>query len=128
MWAEHFDDDPALDPPGAPLNGDYNNDGVVDGLDYVVWAENFEASIFAEPSASAAALVSTAGADVVRANAVSTGAARAVDAAFELEYVEPASAATMPTADRNALVTRWQLRRAFAAALETTRGDGRSAD
>ncbi|MEZ6072018.1 MAG: choice-of-anchor Q domain-containing protein [Pirellulales bacterium] len=41
LWAEHFENDPAEDPPGAPLNGDYNGDGVVNGLDYLVWATNF---------------------------------------------------------------------------------------
>jgi hypothetical protein len=36
LWAAHFDDNPADDPPGVPLNGDYNDDGVVNGLDYLV--------------------------------------------------------------------------------------------
>ena len=31
VWAENFGDDPADDPPGSPENGDFNDDGVVNG-------------------------------------------------------------------------------------------------
>ncbi|MEZ6073097.1 MAG: SUMF1/EgtB/PvdO family nonheme iron enzyme [Pirellulales bacterium] len=41
IWAAAYGDDPALDPPGSPLNGDFNFDERVDGLDYLVWAANY---------------------------------------------------------------------------------------
>jgi phospholipase/lecithinase/hemolysin len=41
IWAEHFGDSPADDPPGPPKNGDFNHDILVNGLDYLVWASNF---------------------------------------------------------------------------------------
>ncbi|MEZ6073478.1 MAG: PQQ-dependent sugar dehydrogenase [Pirellulales bacterium] len=65
VWANHFGDDPAADPPGAPANGDFNGDGRVDGLDYVAWAENFGADLdgsVAVPEPSALALCTVAGA------------------------------------------------------------------
>jgi len=41
LWASHYGDDPADNPPGPPSNGDYNADGRVDALDYFIWADSF---------------------------------------------------------------------------------------
>jgi hypothetical protein len=53
VWAAHYGDDPAEDPPGPSANGDLNDDEVVDGLDYLVWAAHFgesQAMTVPEPS------------------------------------------------------------------------------
>ncbi|MCA9103623.1 MAG: hypothetical protein KDA63_20865 [Planctomycetales bacterium] len=62
IWAEAFGDDPAMDPPGSPLNGDLNDDGAVNGLDYLLWAGQFnngplDVSAAPEPAAASLFLV-----------------------------------------------------------------------
>ncbi|MEZ6072940.1 MAG: dockerin type I domain-containing protein [Pirellulales bacterium] len=56
IWAAHFGQKPADDPPGSPFNGDFNCDRVVDGLDYLIWAKYFgtgpnDAAVVPEPAA-----------------------------------------------------------------------------
>jgi hypothetical protein len=111
LWAVHFADDPALDPPGAPLNGDYNGDDRVDELDYVVWAEIFEASIAAAPAAQTIEPLAATAASVPLA----------ADAALEIEYHDVDDAADATITD-DADVSPWQLGRAFDAVLNKTRG------
>jgi len=53
VWAAHYGDNPAEDPPGSPDNGDLNGDDVVDGLDYLFWAAHYgesRATAVPEPS------------------------------------------------------------------------------
>ncbi|MEZ6071162.1 MAG: right-handed parallel beta-helix repeat-containing protein [Pirellulales bacterium] len=106
IWAEHFEDDPALDPPGAPLNGDYNGDGKVDGLDYLVWAGNFEASVSVPVAFSARQPESDS---------------LAVDTVMENDYDN-----RIATSDGD-ITSEWSLARAFDAALPKVerRGKGR---
>jgi hypothetical protein len=62
VWASHFGDDPAADPPGSPANGDLNDDGIVDGLDYLYWAENYgagPAAVVPEPTTVGLLLMSS---------------------------------------------------------------------
>ncbi|HVT29348.1 MAG TPA: PEP-CTERM sorting domain-containing protein [Lacipirellulaceae bacterium] len=56
----------------APANGDYNNDGVVDGADYVVWRKNLGASVTL-PNDATPGTVTQADYDDWRANFASTG-------------------------------------------------------
>ena len=62
IWASHYGDNPAEDPPGFPDNGDLDDNGVVDGLDYLLWAANFgqgplDAQPVPEPSGLALLLI-----------------------------------------------------------------------
>ncbi|MCA9099889.1 MAG: hypothetical protein KDA63_01985, partial [Planctomycetales bacterium] len=107
LWADHFDDDHALDPPGSPRNGDYNDDGVIDGLDYLVWAANYGRTLFNK---------SLPEADALRDAIPQTMAA---DQVFSLDTrsaaVRPRSTALPSTAERLPVLA---VQRVFEAAID----------
>ena len=107
VWAIHYDDDPVQDPPGSPMNGDYNGDGVVDGLDYIVWAINYGAGVPAVPAAQTFGSVTST---------PSKKELKAVDLALEDDYDTGATVADEPS------VRDWQLHRAFDSVLRKASG------
>jgi hypothetical protein len=103
----NFADDPAGDPPGAPLNGDYNDDGVVDALDYDVWAMHFEPPV-AVPAAS----------PTVEPSVATSSHALATDTVIENEYDGGAL-------EDNAVIGDWQLSRAMDRVFAKKRERGK---
>jgi hypothetical protein len=97
----YWGDDPAADPPGSPYNGDFNNDGKVGDLDYLVWAANFGAvpTPVGEPAGVADA---------------DEGTSLAAVASEQLAPLAIQSA----IARRDPAAYDWMLRRAFDSVLE----------
>jgi hypothetical protein len=78
----------------AAQSGDYNNNGVVDAADYVVWRDHLNQSVTI-PNDTTPGTVSAADYDVWRANFGRSGAASGPSTLFPgfVRYITPAAAA-----------------------------------